>query len=854
MDNTETIIPYKSKLNNIICYEKVDYGRMGKLYSSSLVGDRKRDKRYDTERKFIDNYLRNKNGDELLEVRYCRNKNLKYGRINPITPSLFTMRKELRNTISRDYYIDIDMENSAYSILKNVGYLHYKDVDITQLRYYCRNTKLVQSKISKELNIDIKLVKQLFISLLYGGNFKYWCRANKIDINVIQTRYAPISQLITEIHREIKHLTHRIKDNNPDLYEDVRDYKLNKREDDGKWINIDGAFMAFYTQEIEVRILEIVYDYLCEIGCVRENDCVLCADGIMIRRENCVETDMDDLMEDIHNEIFKKIKMKVNFKVKNVDDKDVYSDELIDTSQLDYIEKLGELKLMNEKNWADLFYKKCSDDYLYDNINGWFCYDNKNNLINVSKKDKYPPDLLNRISVVLEDFLEETLKLFNKYFATLDREEKRTKSLIKMFYDNYGKNKVKLGSSSYCEGIIKFLKSCYYDSGNIIKHSYDQMDYIAYDNMVFDFNLLDFREKLRKDYVVLSCGYPVNIKKCDKIRNYLYEKLLDIFGTKENVKYYLLTTATSLFNNTLESFYIHTGSGGNGKGLMTTLVGKALGQYFFTAPNNFLTSDMTKMDGANNSLMATRGKRYILVSEPETKTSGDCYLNTGFLKAITGGDDITSRKNYCDPETFKPSFTIFVQCNNKPEIKQLDDGIIRRLKIQDFPFKFKSEPNANNPKEKMGDSTLKSKMVIYDYYNEFMLMLLDTIKDNYDENMRYKHIEIPDEYKNSINDYKNDNNPLLVFINELLTKEEGQRVLLNELIIHFKEYAKIIGGDDRYINTLKPAKLKSDLLFNNYTLTTNPNSKYKIYLDGYKKREPEYKNDEMENSVSSVDD
>ena len=115
MDNTETIIPYKSKLNNIICYEKVDYGRMGKLYSSSLVGDRKRDKRYDTERKFIDNYLRNKNGDELLEVRYCRNKNLKYGRINPITPSLFTMRKELRNTISRDYYIDIDMENSAYS-------------------------------------------------------------------------------------------------------------------------------------------------------------------------------------------------------------------------------------------------------------------------------------------------------------------------------------------------------------------------------------------------------------------------------------------------------------------------------------------------------------------------------------------------------------------------------------------------------------------------------------------------------------------------------------------------------------------------------------------------------------------
>lgn len=853
MEHTKTIVPYKSKLNNIVCYEKVDYEKMGKLYSSSLVGDRNWDNRNNTERKFIDSYLRNKNSDKLLEVRYCRNKHLKYGRINPITPSLFTMRRELRNTISKEYYIDVDMENSAYSILKNVGYLHYKDVDITQLKYYCRNSKVIQSKISEALKVDIALVKKLFISLLYGGNFKYWCKTNKLDINSIQNKYAPITQLINELHREIKHLTFLIKDNNPDLYDEVREYKLNKKDNDnGKWINIDGAFMAFYTQEIEVRILEIVYDYLCSNNCVRENDCVLCADGIMINKENCVDVDMDDLMEEIHNEIFKKIKMKINFKVKKVDDKDVYSDELINSSQLDYIARIGDLKNMNEKSLADLFYKKCSDDYLYDNVNGWFYYDDKNNLVNTSKRDKYPPHLLSNVSNVLEDFLDETLKLFNKYFDTLDKEDAKTKKIIKLFYETYGKTKVKLGSSGYCEGIIKYLKSHYHDSRDIIKHSYNQMDYIAFDNMVYDFNIMDIRDKLKTDYVVLSCGYPININRCNKIRDYLNEKLLDIFGNRENVKYYLLTTATSLFNNTLETFYIHTGSGGNGKGLLTTLVSKAFGQYFFTAPSNFLTSDITKMDGANNSLMATRGKRYVLVSEPETKTSGDCYLNTGFLKAITGNDEITSRKNYCDPETFKPSFTIFVQCNNKPEIKQLDDGIIRRLKIQDFPYKFKSDPNPNNPKEKMVDMTLKNKMVLYDYYNEFMLMLLDTIKENYDENMKYKHIEIPEEYKNSINDYKNDNNPLLVFMNELLVKEENKQVLLNDLIQHFKEYCKFIGGDDRYINTLKPAKLKGDLLFNNYTLITNPNSKYKIYLDGYRKKEPEL-NDEMENSVSSVD-
>ena len=852
MENTETIQPYKSKLNNLVCYEKVDYDKLEKLYSSTLLVDRKRDSKNNTERKFIDNYLRNKNSDNLLEVRYCRNRNLKYGRINPITPTLFTMRRELRNTISRDYYIDVDMENSAYSIIKNVAYLHYKDVDTTQIRYYCRNTKVVQNKLSGVLNVDIKLVKQLFISLLYGGNFKYWCKTNKINVNELDDG---LTQFVSGLQREIRHLTNRIKDNNPEFYEDVREYKLKKQEDgeNKKWINIDGAFMAFYTQEIEVRILEIVYDYLCLNDCIKENDCVLCADGIMINRENCKDVDMDDLMEEIHNEIFAKIKMKINFKVKNVEDKDVYSDEMIKNNQIDYMDKIDRLKIATEKDMADIFYSVCSDDYLYDNVNGWYSYDDKNNLVNVSKKDKYPPELLNKISVVLNDDLDETLKLMNKYFKTLDKNLKSNEKKIKFFYEQYGKLKIKIGNSGYLEGIIKFLKSCYYDNGKIIKRSYDQMDYLAFDNMVFDFNLLDFREKRRKDYVVMSCDYPIKLDKDEKIREYLMERLLEIFGTIENVMYYLLTTATSLFNNSLESFYIHSGSGGNGKGLLTTVVAKALGQYFFTAPSNFLTSDMTKMDGANNSLMATRGKRYCLVSEPETKTSGDCYLNTGFLKAITGGDDITSRKNYCDPETFKPSFTIFVQCNNKPEIKQLDDGIIRRLKIQDFPYKFKSEPNPNNPNEKKCDTTLKSKLLIYEYYNEFMLMLLDTIKSNYDENMKYKHIKIPDEYKNSIDNYKNDNNPLLVFMSELLEKEDGHRVLINDLIQHFKEYAKIIGGDERYITTLKPAKLKGDLLFNNYTLTTNPVSKYKIYLDGYKKKDPDYRNEEMEDSVSSVD-
>jgi hypothetical protein len=42
------------------------------------------------------------------------------------------------------------------------------------------------------------------------------------------------------------------------------------------------------------------------------------------------------------------------------------------------------------------------------------------------------------------------------------------------------------------------------------------------------------------------------------INNLLYS----IFENKEIVEYWLATTGLSLFSNKLESFYIHTGSGG----------------------------------------------------------------------------------------------------------------------------------------------------------------------------------------------------------------------------------------------------------------------------------------------------
>ena len=65
---------------------------------------------------------------------------------------------------------------------------------------------------------------------------------------------------------------------------------------------------------------------------------------------------------------------------------------------------------------------------------------------------------------------------------------------------------------------------------------------------------------------------------------------------------------------------------------------------------------------------------------------------------MTGKDTLTTRKLYQDEISFVPQFNLFLMCNDKPDIPKLGDGIGRRLRVIDYPFKFVDHPK--NPGEK----------------------------------------------------------------------------------------------------------------------------------------------------------
>lgn len=191
------------------------------------------------------------------------------------------------------------------------------------------------------------------------------------------------------------------------------------------------------------------------------------------------------------------------------------------------------------------------------------------------------------------------------------------------------------------------------------------------------------------------------------------------------LNYYLITKAHSLFGNKLEHCFIDVGSGGNGKGtIISTLEKKAFGDYIYFTENTFITSQFRQ--GAPNPTLANcKGIRQLIISEPaeEDEIGRATTLNMPFIKTITGNDDITTRQLFGKNISFKPLFTPFIQTNGLPNIKKIDDGVKRRLRIRNFPISFVDNPIPDCKYQKKKDMTIKTKLESVEYGREYLLLL-----------------------------------------------------------------------------------------------------------------------------------
>ncbi|ORY51687.1 phage/plasmid primase [Rhizoclosmatium globosum] len=284
---------------------------------------------------------------------------------------------------------------------------------------------------------------------------------------------------------------------------------------------------------------------------------------------------------------------------------------------------------------------------------------------------------------------------------------------------------------------------------------------LGFTNGVFDLEAKAFRAAVPTDYISMTCGYDFD-STADAF------KRSEILGFFEDIqpdtseRDYLLKFLGSTLHGTKkdELFHIFTGGTRNGKSVLADLMKYTLGDYFTSIKSTLLTGEQGSSSSASPDLMALYRKRFVVASEPE-KGKG---INSGFMKGITGNDDIVARPLYGNVTTFKPSHSLVLLCNGIPKMDEQDAAVWARSVVVPFPMTFVENPQG--PLEKMIDKTLKTR--IKEWGPQLMLVFT--------------------EWYGSTNEYVEDSNPALMWFNTCTTADPESKFHLSEAFPKFCEW------------------------------------------------------------------
>ena len=424
------------------------------------------------------------------------------------------------------------------------------------------------------------------------------------------------------------------------------------------------------------------------------------------------------------------------------------------------------LKYMNQNEMAKIFVGLVDQEFVYSE-ECWFRYNEHNTLVRLGKGH---PDGLKRL---VSDRLQEEA---HRAVKGLKQGSESYLPCMKLGMDAHKT----FGQSQWINGVIDFVRGLYTDD-DLYKTIDTNTDLLAFSNgLLLDNSTKTIRLIQREDCISRTTGKPLTKESSEPIRKMIVAELLNIFDDPQMVTYWLETVGMALFTNRYEKLYCHTGSGGNGKGVLFGMLKEALGAYYYQAPNEFLTTTY-KADAPNSTLANARGVRIFMTSEPSSQNSDGrgIRLSTDLIKALSGGDDINARDLHCSAKSpYKPTFTSFLQCNAIPDFTKVDGGLRRRFEKMDYPNKFVEEPTRKN--EKQMDYDLKRKMTQYEVINEFILLLWDTAKS-------FTEFHRPQSVKESTKAFLDDSDKVLCWLEEKMEKTDelppvGERITKAEAV------------------------------------------------------------------------
>jgi P4 family phage/plasmid primase-like protien len=586
--------------------------------------------------------------------------------------------------------------------------------------------------------------KELFLSIFNNGSYFKWMKSRKID---------PINRLniVDDLKKELNRISKKLMELNPSLCDFVKN-KDNK----------EGSFMFWYLSEIESRILEATYFYLKENFGI-ENHCVLCNDGIMIRRENYTNF----LLENLNDYIYRLFEMRVEFIEKpmteylNIDmikksfnnsiDKNLYDDDFVSGVLSEEFKRVYNSKWLFSKN------------KLYFFRNHVWIEDNQNdtNLHNFLDTEFYI--FLQKYSIQSRNELLESLKN-----ATGDEKVIIHNKMNKL--NDFDKNLKKFRQYCFRKMLISDIKNKICDDSI----EFDNHPLLfCFNNCVYNLKTREFKKTAPYDlYLKTTCGYDYNFEYDNDKTTKLRELIDTIFSDSEIRDYYLQMLSTGLWGQLIENLFIATGKGGNGKSLINSLMLKTVGSYGYNLPNEVLLD--TLPTGGNPQIASLHKKRFVLTSEPDSNKR----VCGSTLKELTGNLEINARMLHSNDCKVLINQTLVMECNDMPLMNEVNDAINRRIRAIPFQSTFVSQEVYNKLDEEtkalnifVGDSYFKSYQ-FQDEYKQALFNILTEYMHQYIKN-GYCFNKLPQDCDKITKAYLENSDDIFEFLKENFTCDEN---------------------------------------------------------------------------------
>jgi len=461
---------------------------------------------------------------------------------------------------------------------------------------------------------------------------------------------------------------------------------------------------------------------------------------------------------------------------------------------------LNMLMLLNSNDIAKYFYNINPDKYIYNEHLGWYSITGNNTWSHSEKA--IPSGIKGDISNTFQQLCLDTKKSVLAKYAKLrsgckdPEKDKELKTECEEKISLIHKSYKTLGGADFCSGVVSFLDTYYNDPE--LETKMDTNPYLyAFSDGLYDLNKGGFRRISPSDMISITTGYKIPSGN-KKVRAEIEKFLLGLFEDQSITDYLMEVLASSLLGfNKFEKFYVFTGAGGNGKGVITELLQKAFGNYYYPVNVSLFTKIQERLDQPVPALVEARNKRMMMSSEPETNEK----LQVSMLKKISGGDPMEARTLHSKHIfKFKPMYKPFFQANDIPKLSKVDNGVQRRMEVIKFPFNFVAKPTL--PHERQGDPDVKNiKCQSDEWRDEFILMLTEIYTTKLHT---AKCIELPEAVKASTGEYIDDNNPLKGWLNTYytITKNDADKITARDLKKAYMDDNKVEKCDDRWFKQM----------------------------------------------------